>query len=67
MVSQKKYLVNCSRFVKCINLSLDFQIKSELKWFNFKGNSTSILAKKRKNEPKVAPFVIIKVATVDVE
>ena len=37
-------------FAKCIILSLDFQIESELVWFNFRGNGTSFLAGKTKQK-----------------
>ena len=63
LVSQKSsWSIYCS-FARCIILSFDFQIQSELVWFNFRGNGTSFLAGKNKNKngPKVAPFVIIKV------
>ena len=62
LVCQKSNWSIYSSFAKCIFLSLDFQIESEIVWFNFRGNGTSFQAgKQNKNGPKVAPFVIIKV------
>ena len=48
LVSQKSNRSIYSSFAKCIILSLDFQIESELVWFNFRGNGTSFLAGKQK-------------------
>ena len=43
LVSQKSsWSIYCS-FARCIIISFDFQIESELVWFNFRGNGTSFL------------------------
>ena len=68
LVSQKSsWSIYCS-FARCIIISFDFQIESELVWFNFRGNGTSFLAGKQKQKrTKSSSICDHKGATVGVE
>ena len=68
MVSHKSNWSIYSSFAKCIILSFDFQIESELVWFNFRGNGTSFLAGKTKQKRiRSSSICDHKVAIVGVE